>query len=234
MEQIDLHLTIGQWKSKHSSRIFEDWAAISIPFPAKNKLPEWHKSTPVLNNEQRTIKKCMPVTDMLTAGYLLPAPVDIRMIRSENDGIQFTPSDNSEFFVTKHDPIQYDKLSWRDNCVIKFDLPWIFKTPPGWSMLYTAPAYRDHSKLEALSAIVETDTYYNNVNCPVRVKDWKVGEELVIPKGTPLVQAIPFKREEFKLNMSQVDWREIYSTAIDLAKNPSAYRDKFRQKKKFT
>lgn len=233
MEEIELHLTIGQWKSKHSNRIFENWQHISLPFAAKNKMPEWHKNTSTINNEKRTIKKCMPVTDIITAGYLLPAPVDIRMIRCENDGIQFTPDDDSEFFVTKHDPIQYDKLSWKDDSVIKFDLPWIFKTPPGWSMMYTAPAYRDNSKLEALSAIVETDTYYNNVNCPVRVKDWKVGEELVIEKGTPLIQAIPFKRQDFKLKMSHVDWKKIYSTAIDLSQNASAYRDKFREKKKF-
>ena len=234
MEEIELHLLLGEWGSKHSNRIFDNWSTISIPYAAKNKLPEWHKSTPVLNNERRTIKKCMPVTDVLTAGYILPAPVDFKMLRCENDGIQFTPSDDSEFFVTKHDPIQYDKLSWKDDAVIKFDLPWLFKTPPGWSMLYTAPAYRDHSKFEALSAIVETDTYYYNVNCPVRVKDWKVGEELVIPKGTPLVQAIPFKRQDFKLKIDHVDWKDLFDTTIDLAKNPSAYRDKFREKKKFT
>lgn len=233
MLEIELHLTIGQWRSKHSERVFDNWSTISIPYPAKNKLPEWYKNTSPLVDDKRTIKKCMPVTDIMTAGYMLPAPVDIRMCRTEEDGIKFTSTDDSEFFVTKHDPIQYKQSPWSSDVVVKFDFPWVFKMPEGWSLMFTAPAYRDHSKLEALPAIIESDSYYNNTSCPVRVKDWKIGEEIKISKGEPLVQAIPFKREEFKLSMSHVDWRELYSTAIDLSKNPSAYRDKFREKKRF-
>ena len=233
MLQIELHLTIGEWGSKHSNRVFNDWAQISIPFPAKNSMPEWHKHTTPTEEGNRTIKKCMPVTDIMSSGYLLPAPFDIRVYRSEDDEILFNDTDNSEFFVTRHDPTQYNKAPYSEEVILKLDFPWIFKTPPGWSMMFCAPAHRDTSKIEALSAMVETDTYYNNVNCPVRVKDWKMGEELVIPKGTPLVQAIPFKREEFKLSMSHVNWKDLFTTAVDLSKNPSAYRDKFREKKKF-
>lgn len=234
MQEIELHLTIGEWGSKHSDRVFNDWSQISIPYTCKNKLPEWHKNTQPTEQGNRTIKKCMPVTDMMSSGYILPAPFDLKVFRSEDDQILFDDKDNSEFFITRHDPTQYNKTHYSDNVILKFDFPWIFKTPPGWSMMFFAPAYRDHSKFEALSAIVETDTYYNNVNCPAQIKDWKKGEELTIAKGTPLVQAIPIKREEFKLSISHVNWKDLFSTAIDLSKNPSAYRDKFREKKKFS
>ena len=233
MLDIELHLTIGDWGSKHSDRIFRDWSHIGLPYVAKNKIPDWHKNTSPTNNNNRTIKKCMPVTDMITAGYILPAPVDFKMYLTDDGGIKFDPNDNSEFFITRHDPIQYSQAPYCNDIILKFDFPWIFKTPPGWSMMYIAPAHRDNSRYEALSAIIETDTYYNSSSCPVRVKNWKAGEELVIPKGYPLVQAIPFKREDFKLSMSHVNWSNLFSTAIDLSKNPSAYRDKFREKKRF-
>lgn len=232
MNELELHLTICAWGSKHSDRTFNDWQHIALPKPAKDCIPSWHKNTLPENEGKPTIKRCMPVTDALTAGYILPAPVDIRVYRNEQDDLRFDDTDG-EFFVTRHAPSQYTETHFKDSSVIKIDFPWLFKTPPGWSMLFTQPFNSNNSRLEALSAVIETDTYYNSVNCPIVVKDWKDGEVLEIPKGYPLVQAVPIKREDWKLSMKSVDWSEHLRTTIDLSKNKSAYRDKFREKKKY-
>jgi len=233
MHEVELHLTICPWSSKHSDRVFDKWQHISLPKPAKEYLPLWHKHTPSTVDGDRTIKRCMPVTDALTSGYILPAPVDMKVYRNEQDDLRFDDSDG-EFFITRHAPKQYKETHFKDNPVIKIDFPWLFKTPPGWSMLFTQPFNSDNSRLEALTAIIETDNYYNNVNCPLIVKDWKDGEVLEIPKGFPLVQAIPVKREEWKLKVKPVDWTEHLRTTVDLKNNNSAYRDKFREKKKYS
>lgn len=233
MLELEVNLIITEWGSKHSGRVFKDWHSISIPKPAKTYLPEWHKNTMPLNeNGDRTIKKCMPVTDVLTTGYILPAPVDMLIYIDDDNNVKFNCS-NGEFFVSRHSPTQYANTPYSINPVLKFDFPWVFKTPPGWSMLYTQPFHRDNSKLEALSAIVETDTYYNSVNCPVQIKNWKPNEVLEIPKGYPLVQAVPVKRDEWKMTTQHIDWNAHFKTTIELVKNSSAYRDEFRQKKKF-
>jgi hypothetical protein len=233
MNQVELHLTVCEWGSKHSNRTFNSWQQIALPKPAKDYVPDWHKATPSTVDGDRTIKRCMPVTDALTAGYILPAPVDIRVCRTSDDELSFDDSDG-EFFVTRHAPKQYKETHFKDSPVIKIDFPWLFKTPPGWSMLYTQPFNRDNTKLEALTAVVETDNYYNGVNCPIVVKDWEVGEILTIPKGYPLVQAVPVMREEWKLKISSVDWSEHLRTTMALSANSSAYRDKFREKKRFS
>jgi len=231
---LEVDLIITNWSSKYSDRMFDAWQHISIPKLARNSVPDWHKDTmPLDEDSNRTIKKCMPVTDAITSGYIMPAPVDMLIYTDTDNNLQFK-CQYGEFFVSRHSQTQYAKTPYKDNTVLKFDFPWIFKTPPGWSMLYTQPFHRDNSKLEALSAIVETDTYYNSVNCPVQIKDWPVGEMLEIPKGYPLVQAIPFKREEWKMNMKHVDWNAHFKTTLEFVKNTSAYRDEYREKKKFS
>ena len=52
--------------------------------------------------------------------------------------------------------------------------------------------------------MVDTDTYYNEVNFPYVWTGSEVGE-FIIPRGTPLVHVIPFKREELKLEVGEID-----------------------------
>lgn len=234
MLEVSVELSIHEWSSKHSDRLFNDWSSISIPRPAKNCVPDWFKDTMQMNEGHKSIKSCMPVTDVLTSGYMLPAPVDIKVYRSDKDELKFDDTTDGEFFVTRHAPRQYSKAPYSNDIILKFDFPWAIQTPQGYSMMYMPPAHSDNSKLEALTAITETDQYYNSISCPVRVKDWKIGEVLYIPKGTPIVQAIPIKREEWKMNISYANHGKLIKTVTELSKNTSAYKDVYREKKKFT
>lgn len=234
MLEVSIELALHEWSSKHSDRVFNDWGSISIPKPAKNCVPEWFKETMQLAEGHKSIKACMPVTDVLTSGYMLPAPVDISVYRSDEDDLMFDDNTNGEFFVTRHAPRQYSKSPYSDDVILKFDFPWAIETPEGYSMLFMSPAHSDNSKLEALTAITETDRYYNTISCPVRVKDWKIGEVLYIAKGTPIVQAIPIKREEWKMNISYANHGKLVKTVAEFSNNTSAYKDVYRQKKKFT
>lgn len=232
MPTLSIELTIGDWHSKHSDRIFSNWQTISLPKSAKNTIPDWFKNTMRMVEGNRSIKACMPVTDVFTAGYILPAPVDIRMYRDDDNNLKFDSSD-AEFFVTRHAPEQYSDAPYSDDVIIKFDFPWALLTPPGYSMLYMPPVHRDNTKIEALPAVVETDQYYNTVSCPVRVKDWKPGEMLILSKGYPVVQAFPFLREEWKMKTDYANTGKMIKTAAEFTDNPSLYKDKYREKKKF-
>lgn len=232
MNTLKVNLTITEWGSKHSDKVFKEWQKIDIPKPAKQFLPEWHKkTTPLDTNNDRTIKRCMPVTDVLTLGYILPCPVDVRVYKDSDDCLKFD-DDDGEFFVTRHSPTQYENTHFSNNTVLKFDFPWVINTPPGYSILYTQPVYRDNSRLEALPALVSTDTYYNSSSCPVIVKDWNPGEVLEIPRGYPLIQAIPLLREDWEMKTDYADFGELIKTAVELTNNTSAYRDKFRHKRR--
>ena len=57
------------------------------------------------------------------------------------------------------------------------------------------PVLNANLPLQFSAGIVNTDSYYNRINFPFFIKDkWKG----TIKKGTPLIQVIPFKRDEWE------------------------------------
>jgi hypothetical protein len=78
--------------------------------------------------------------------------------------------------------------------LLKFNNPWIITTAPGWSCHFKNPANNWSNDIQLVEARVDTDNYYSHVNFPF-VWTGSEDEELIIPKGTPLVHVIPYKRE---------------------------------------
>ena len=94
-------------------------------------------------------------------------------------------------------PIHY---GWRMN--------WFYETPPGYSVLITHPLNRPELPFQTMSGIVESDIW----GLPVFTAFFlKKGFQGVIPKGTPIFQIIPFKRDNWEL--------EVKATQEDLDKH---------------
>jgi hypothetical protein len=174
------------------------------PKPAVKEVPEWYKNTPeywgaegkvVLNPEStvHTIKKCIPVFDAITAGYIIYTQVDVQV--RQQDGVPYYNwSDQSA--ISWH-PVEQASLHPAKNGLPypKWNNPYAITTPPGYSVLFTAPMHRE-SVFTILDGIVDTDTYKAPVNFPFVLNDVKW--EGIIPAGTPMVQVIPFKRESWE------------------------------------
>jgi hypothetical protein len=173
------------------------------PKPAIKEVPDWYKNTPeymgeqgkkFVNNETpHTIKKCVPVFDAITAGYILYTQVDIQ-VSTINDLPNYTWSDQNAIMFH---PIEQAPLHPARNEAPypKWNNPYAISTPPGYSVLFTAPMHRE-SVFTILDGIVDTDQYKAPVNFPFVLKDTKW--EGIIPAGTPMAQVIPFKRESWK------------------------------------
>jgi hypothetical protein len=140
-----------------------------------------------------TIKKCIPVFDAITAGYILYTQVDVQVSRKENlpyyawrdqSALQFHPVHQAPLHPKKNEA-PYPK--WMN--------PYAISTPPGYSTFFTQPMHRE-SLFTILDGIVDTDTYKAPVNFPFVLKN--VEWEGIIPAGTPMAQVIPFKRESWK------------------------------------
>ena len=78
----------------------------------------------------------------------------------------------------------------------KFHNKWLIKTPPGYSCLFIQPLNRREERFEAISGVVDTDTYINVINFPFHWKKWN--QQTLLKKGEPMIQVIPFKRESWK------------------------------------
>jgi hypothetical protein len=196
--------------------IFHDIPEDLYPKPAYLCLPDWYKKTPTYyNNEKnvngnagtKTIKKCMPIFDSLTAGYIIFSIVDINVsIKDDKPFYSWTKNYNT---VTSnsimkalefHDSSQLGYYPFLENeeGAPKITSPWGIKTPKGYSVFITTPMHRK-LPFEILPAIVDTDSNHSAINFPFLLKDKKWSG--VIPSGTPIAQVIPFKRESWKMSI---------------------------------
>lgn len=147
-----------------------------------------------------TVKKCPPFVDAMTSGYLIPAIADVEFVMHA-DRLEFK---SSIPIVENHDIRQLAGTSFQQMAVVKFINPWIVSTPPGFSCLFMAPLNRFEIPFQPLAGVVETDQFYHEVNFPA-VCILAPGQRFLLKKGTPLVQVIPFRREEWTSEFGDVD-----------------------------
>lgn len=175
-----------------------------LPKPSSVFLPEWYKRTDgYLDNSKdvdyfgktkATIKKCIPVFDSLTSGYIIPTYCDLWVKKNENgDSIFVTSSNiNIEFHSISQAPYH---PSMNNQVYPKWANPWGIKTPKGYSTLFIPPVHSQNQFFTSLEGVVDTDTYNAPVNFPFVLND--VNFEGLIPAGTPMIQLIPFKRDDW-------------------------------------
>lgn len=145
------------------------------------------------------LKLCMPVHDVLTAGYHILLPTDIYIDYEQTSGQKkIIWSESIPAMVTTHHIEQIRGYPVREEYEpnpYKWANSWIIKTPPGWSCLIQHPAWHDHLPFRSLPAIVDTDKHDIIIMFPFLMQRSFTG---LIPKGTPIVQVIPFKRQDIK------------------------------------
>jgi hypothetical protein len=182
--------------------------AFDPPIPASKMVPEWYKKMKKFSGDKMvlsdngtanlTIKSCMPVFDMTTAGYYLTLPADV-LFNKENGSYKTTWSTDLIHMIENHGNQQYEHLRLEPEyypLAFKFVQPWIVKTPPGYSCLIIHPTYRDDLPFTIFPAIVDTDSHPLPINLPFLLRD---GFEGILEAGTPIAQIIPFKRDEWKV-----------------------------------
>lgn len=177
------------------------------PRPAGKFIPNYFKSLkPQVsqNPAAGTVKRCVPFLDALTQGYIIPLWSDV-YVQAYNGElcIEFPQTLPMDVSLSQH---SYDQISNHPlsndpygNVPAKWINPWGVETPKGWSCLFTSPLNHLETRFKILDGIVDTDTYYNQVNFPFI---WTGGDgEFFIPRGTPIAQVIPFKRSETKCDI---------------------------------
>jgi hypothetical protein len=237
----------------------EDYLAIQedYPIPAKFNIPEWYKKLDhtVLN---KTVKGCMPFLDSLTAGYILKMPQDFYIrhnIDNENEKgekfkdsfqtfglhnqreILYAKSLNLNSGVDIHPPRQLEgsPLIHKNKNLPFYKIlnPWKIKTPKGYSCLFVPPLNNSDDRFFIIPAIVDTDTFIDEINFPIVINGDKytVLEDL-IKKGTPYVQVIPFKRDKWKMKTKPRKSKEIQNVRVfHNLKIINIYKDKWWSKK---
>lgn len=185
---------------------------LTAPIPAYKNVPEWYRALAKFKDSndditldpqnnlgtdgaQVSTKMCMPFLDATTAGYHYVLEDDLH-VEIDTDGKPILSWAGDVMLVDKRPiidlpvpnnchPIHY---GWRMN--------WYYETPPGYSVLITHPMNRYDLPFYVQSGIVDSDIW----GLPVFItfflqKDFQG----TIPKGTPIMQIVPFKRDNWEL-----------------------------------
>lgn len=181
---------------------------IAEPYPAATRLPKWYKDLQLdvpTGPDQfpvGTARRCSPMLDSFSAGYIIPHPVDVYVVTDDDNNTHFTWRTGDKFVaVGGHGEAQYG--SAQITGAHKWMNPWSVKTPPGYSCLFITPVNRPELPFECFTGIVDTDTYNNQVNLPFHWTEYPF--EGYIKQGDPMIQVIPFKREDWGYEIEVLD-----------------------------
>lgn len=180
------------------------------PYPAVKQLPKWFTNAEPYSNlpgypqdgklhfrntaANVTYKKCTPLLDGMSAGYIIPLWTDVMV--EQNNGYP------DIFWKTSHDVFMLHGDSSReipapagyDQVVYKYLNCWIPQTPKGYSSLIISPLGYNDLPFHAVPAIVDTDKSTLELVFPMWVK---TDFEGIVEKGRPMIQIIPFKRDDW-------------------------------------
>lgn len=174
-----------------------------MPSPAIKNLPEWYKNMFSYVGGKKsydggpvnlTLKKCIPVLDAIGSGYIIKTWTDVCFSGNE---VTWSIDQIDSRAVEGHSLGQiegYPLLSYYRKEPFKWCNPWHIKTPKGYSTLFLNPIGH-HLPFKIIEGVVDTDIFPLTINFPFFLNN---NFEGVIPYGTPMVQAIPFKRDSFK------------------------------------
>jgi len=171
--------------------------------PASEFIPEYWKNIPTFLDKkehaidsEKTVKSCPAITDLMTAGYVIPAWCDIELEPDRhNNEIVYARYSSPYFNHALHSadqvgPVLEHKFNIRS--VIRLDNPWRMWCAPGYSLMYQPLYYWEKRYWEAMPGIIDQDKggIFTPINIMMQRQD-----KILIKQGEPLVQIIPFKRE---------------------------------------
>lgn len=216
------------------------------PIPAVQGLPDWFKALPqkafnaVTQSETQTVKRCPPFIDAMTYGFLIPLPCDVTVKDGEftwDFGLPVNSVDNfTRSPIAFHDASQIAGTPFfeEDRFAIKFNNFWTIEAPPGYSLLFTHPVNRADLPFTTLTGLVDSDTYSDSlIHFPAHWHD--VTFNGVLPKGTPVAQCLPVKRESWSARVEAISGDSIarmHTVASAINQEQGIYRRQFRADKR--
>ena len=180
-------------------------ALLSPPQPAGRFMPDWFRRldrslgvTDAHGLPGLTVKACPPVIDAFSLGWIVPLAADVRFLVDESGlGIQIGWAPDAPFhLVEQHHPSQIGSPEppFERQVPLKWINPWRIKVPEGYSVLFTHPLNHFELPFRCFSGFVDCDGFATTVNFPFAFAT--APADVTLPRGTPLIQIIPVRRED--------------------------------------
>ncbi len=225
-------------------RSFRPWLnneSNSVPLPTHKTMPKWYKDAdrfaihPITKDYYKatkevcpfprqgttddygkipTWKACPAIMDGFITGYVLRTPCDITFFKDKYGKIDVSVSDEKhKDFCTRRQPMpqfEHPQGYYQEHFAWMPD--WGLEVPEGYSCLYMTPMNRFDLPFLNTTGVVDNDSVHISGSFPFFViKDW----EGTIPAGTPYMQILPFKREDWTHEIEILQQKEIYDRMMD-------------------
>lgn len=205
-------------KTKPKKIIFRAWdewilASQANPVAASSIIPLWYKELPRYVNKtdipikakgKADLKTCSPFREALTYGYLMVTPCEIEVTQMEDGTPEMYWNPEYPFGVAKfRGDIRNVENQGHGMKVPVGCSPFMFawgpafgpQVPKGYSTLITHPLNRHELPFVCTSGIMDSDLWTSAGNIPFFILE---GFKGIVPKGTPIAQIIPIKRDDWE------------------------------------
>lgn len=212
-------------------------------------MPEWFKNAPVHESDYNgnkisrmhpggttnTFRGCNPFLDTLTGGYIFQLAADVEF---QFNGQEFVPKWLVDYpLVQAQGHYQTNGIPRTDSRSYtswKWVAGWQITTPRGYSTLFTHPFNRHDLPFRTYSGIVETDKFELQTDFPFQLNINTDKDHFLIKKGTPICQAIPFKRDNWKSEIVKYDEKKRRKSIFNLYSiADKSYRNQYWERKTY-
>ena len=196
-----------QNKPVPAATVIPQWWRDMMPYDASPESPEGKKLVVEGKVSNATAKKCTPMLDAITSGYIITLYADVQVRQTETGPRITWRMDRDVFQQHGHSSQFVQPPTGYDNLVFKYLNTWIPVTPKGYSVLLTSPmGYRD-LPFQAIPGIIDSDRSTLEIVPPMWVKS---GFEGIVEAGTPMFQLTPYKRDNWEAEFSFLKEGEYY------------------------
>lgn len=181
----------------------------SAPKSILKTIPEWYRKADryakdnsnnfIIGLDQGRIptwKACPAIFDIMATGYSLNTPCDIEFFENKNKKIDVKIHDAKymSFIQKRIEMPQFEHPEGYHKDHFAWFGDWQVILPNGYSAIYTTPFNRYDLPFLNTSGIIDLDKVHLPGSYPFFVRKGFTG---IIPAGTPYMQIIPFKRENW-------------------------------------
>jgi hypothetical protein len=179
----------------------------NFPIPAVTALPSWYKEAKKYQeNKTSTFKNCVPFFESMSTGYVFLTPCDIGFYEQRGEPEVQIP-DEYKGFVTKRSAIkEFETPKGYHSTHFAWLPQWGVRTPEGYNALYVTPFNSYSLPFINTNGIINNDKVWQPGAVPFFLAKKFTG---VLPKGTPYLQVIPIKRENWSHKFTDISNEEL-------------------------
>jgi hypothetical protein len=248
-------------------RNIRDWTnkedTTCVPGPTQDVIPEWYKDADrfaKMPNGQYykatkqvcpfpkegttddygfipTWKACPAILDAFITGYVLKTPCDLTFFKNAQGiiDVKVEDSKHKEFCTQRPQMPQFKHPIGYYKTHFAWTADWGLELPEGYSALLMSPMNRFDLPFLTTTGIVDSDKLHLLGSFPFFIAE---GWEGVIPAGTPYMQILPFKRENWEheieiLNQSEINDKLLNNMNFFRQPDGAVYKNKIWSRREY-